>query len=274
MNLKKHCPKIILALALGLSPGAHAESSFWRAETYDQATAVQPGRYFHNFLRIPVQAGRELIRTDQQGLRRNLLVGGGIVAAFALDKTIRDFAQDSVYAGDNAISVFLHDVGTVYYAAPAIGLAYGVSLVTRDRKLHDTTVLSVQSLLITQVFTHASKTIVGRDRPRQSPGNPFRRGGGDAFFSGHASGTWSVATVVAQRYPRTKWLSYGLATAVAAARIYEDAHWTSDVLVGSIVGYGIGRLTVRLNRNPEANQLAIVPWLDQKTQAMFVQFSF
>ena len=38
---------------------------------------------------------------------------------------------------------------------------------------------------------------------------------------------------------------YGLATAVGLSRLIEDDHWLSDVFVGAVVGYAIGKMVVR-----------------------------
>ena len=41
---------------------------------------------------------------------------------------------------------------------------------------------------------------------------------------------------------------YGLATLVGLSRLTEDDHWMSDVLVGAVVGFAVGKMVVR-NQN-------------------------
>jgi len=80
-------------------------------------------------------------------------------------------------------------------------------------------------------------------------------------------------TVIAGRYPKLKYGAYSLATAVAVARVYEDAHWTSDILMGAIVGYGVGQLTLKLNESVEHN-LTFAPFFDNKANGVAVIYSF
>jgi membrane-associated phospholipid phosphatase len=77
--------------------------------------------------------------------------------------------------------------------------------------------------------------------------------GGNSFPSGHAISAWSLATVVAYEYgqhrPLVRFTSYGLATAVSLSRYTGRNHFLSDVLVGSAIGYGIGRYTYRAHHD-------------------------
>jgi hypothetical protein len=73
-------------------------------------------------------------------------------------------------------------------------------------------------------------------------GDFFR--GGTSFPSGHAIHAWSVATVIANEYSdhrSTQVAAYGIATVVSLARFTGEKHFLSDILVGSVLGYGIGR---------------------------------
>jgi membrane-associated phospholipid phosphatase len=54
---------------------------------------------------------------------------------------------------------------------------------------------------------------------------------------------WSVSAILADEYPSTKsrlfW--YAVGSTVAATRVVGRQHFTSDVIVGSAMGYLIGR---------------------------------
>jgi membrane-associated phospholipid phosphatase len=41
-------------------------------------------------------------------------------------------------------------------------------------------------------------------------------------------------------------LSYGLATGVGLSRVYDNVHWSSDVLVGAALGFAIGQSVYKL----------------------------
>ncbi len=73
----------------------------------------------------------------------------------------------------------------------------------------------------------------------------------DSFFSGHTVSAWSLATVIAENYKNRLWVPitcYGLATLVGLSRLTEDDHWLSDVFVGAVVGFAVGKMVVR-NQN-------------------------
>jgi membrane-associated phospholipid phosphatase len=103
------------------------------------------------------------------------------------------------------------------------------------------------------------KAITRRERPSDVPTGgsytgTFFNGGksplkGSSFPSGHATAAFSVATVVAYRYRNHKWvpwLAYGMATAIGLSRVATEAHFPSDVFLGSAIGYSVARFqTVR-----------------------------
>src|SRR6185437_698009 len=104
-----------------------------------------------------------------------------------------------------------------------------------------------------------TKAITRRQRPSDVPTGgsytgTFFNGGksplkGSSFPSGHATAAFSVATVVAYRYRNHKWvpwLAYGMATAIGLSRVATEAHFPSDVFLGSAIGYSVARFqTVR-----------------------------
>ena len=68
-----------------------------------------------------------------------------------------------------------------------------------------------------------------------------------SFPSEHASISWAIASVIAHEYPgpMTQLLAYGLAGGVGAARIVGHKHFASDVVVGSALGWYLGRQVFR-----------------------------
>jgi hypothetical protein len=59
---------------------------------------------------------------------------------------------------------------------------------------------------------------------------------------------WSVATVIAHEYhdrPAVQIAAYGIASAVSMARFTGERHYLSDALIGSAMGFGIGRYVYR-----------------------------
>jgi hypothetical protein len=76
---------------------------------------------------------------------------------------------------------------------------------------------------------------------------------GNSFPSDHAAAAWSAATVIAHEYPGfiTKTLAYGLATAVSASAVISKDHSPTDVLIGSALGWLVGRQIYRAHHNPD-----------------------
>ena len=235
---------------------------------------VDRSEYLENFVRVPGQAVREVVNPDQEHLRRNLIVGGAILGSFLLDRAVRGFVRSTLYSGDTLLTEILYEFGNPDLVVPALFGAGGLSYLTGSSYHLDSVLLTFQSLAVTQSFTELSKQMVLRERPRNSPDDPFNRGeGGHSFFSGHASGAWAALTIIAGRYPDLSRPAYGLAAAISAARIYEDAHWLTDVVAGSIAGYGVARLTLGLNEAGRED-FSVQPLLGRETVGVATGFRF
>ena len=91
----------------------------------------------------------------------------------------------------------------------------------------------------------------GRERPFPSNFQNIFFHGGTSFPSDHAAVTWAFAAVVAQEYPHpvAEFGAYGLALGVSLARAASDQHFLSDVFVGGLLGYQIGRHIYKTRHN-------------------------
>jgi membrane-associated phospholipid phosphatase len=153
-----------------------------------------------------------------------------------------------------------------YGAWGTVALFLGVGLIGGDTKSTETAVLASSAMLQSGLLVAFLKGIFGRQRPFWADGvdhwsGPvgfFKRfasgqnGRYDSFPGGHSITAFSLATVVAMQYRKSVWvpiLAYTTATAVALSRVTENKHWLSDSLVGSVLGYVIGRLVVRNHRS-------------------------
>lgn len=107
------------------------------------------------------------------------------------------------------------------------------------------------ALLASGVANGALKYGVGRERPsftdapdRFAPFN--RKDRWQSFPSGHATVAFSLAASISEE-ARTPWVTaatYGTAMLVGWSRVYEDRHWTSDVVAGALVGISASRFTI------------------------------
>jgi membrane-associated phospholipid phosphatase len=135
----------------------------------------------------------------------------------------------------------------------AAGTFYLWGRVTRDDHARETGLLSGEALAGVLIDTSLLKFATGRQRPLEGNGKGQFWQGGRSFPSEHAAAAWSIASVVAHEYPGplTKLLAYGTASAITASRILGREHFTSDAVLGSALGWWIGRQVYRAHHNPE-----------------------
>jgi membrane-associated phospholipid phosphatase len=153
----------------------------------------------------------------------------------------------------------ISNVGAVYVPIAAIVGGYAAGAWRKDDYLQQTAVLSAEAILDAQILNLPLKYALNRQTPNQGDGTGrFWPHGtrtwpdGQSMPSGHSLTAWSIAHVVAARYPgwRTALVAYGLATTVSASRVMARQHFPSDVLVGSTLGYLIGGYVVSKRGEP------------------------
>ena len=167
----------------------------------------------------------------------------------ALIATDRQTSGELVEHGDNLnrlrISKNISRMGSVYATGGLAGALYLAGRATHKSRLRETGLLAGEALINSSIVVNALKAASQRERPAiDHPSGRFFAGG-SSFPSGHAISAWSLATVIAEEYghhrPLVQVGAYGLATAVSLSRYTGRNHFLSDVLVGSAMGYGIGR---------------------------------
>ena len=144
--------------------------------------------------------------------------------------------------------------GGVAAMGGATAAMYLWGLKTGDDHMRETGLLvseaGLNSLMLSEVFKYA----FSRDRPTQGDGTGhFFRSGGTSFYSAHATIAFTFASVVSSEYPSwyTTMGSYAAATAISLARVAGRQHFLSDVFVGGVTGYLIGKQVYRAHHNPE-----------------------
>jgi membrane-associated phospholipid phosphatase len=143
--------------------------------------------------------------------------------------------------------------GAIYSTGGIAATLYLIGRATKNARARETGLLGAEALINGGIVSTALKAISQRPRPRVDDASGEFFDGGNSFPSGHATSAWSLATVVAYEYgqhrPLVRFTSYGLATAVSLSRYTGRNHFLSDVLVGSAIGYGIGRYTYRAHHD-------------------------
>lgn len=142
-----------------------------------------------------------------------------------------------------------------FVAAPAI--IYGLGQIHHDDHATETGILAGEAMVDSLAVDEVLKLASLRERPAVdgARGKFFQTSVGldSSFPSTHSIVAWSSAAVIASEYPSflTKLTAYGLATGVSATRVLGRQHFPSDVVVGSAVGWMIGRYVVRHRRQTE-----------------------
>ena len=182
-----------------------------------------------------------------------VFVGGtAALAAFVDNPSGRYFQRTQSFTEFNSIFSDSHTAwATVAFPAGF----YGVGVIRRDSYAQHTFLLAGEAALDSVILATVMKDISRREQPDEVPiggsftdtwfrdrGNPF--GGFGSFPSGHGIEAFTIATVFADRYPKYKWVAYGLAGLVGFSRISLQAHNPSDVFAGAFLGYVIAHYTV------------------------------
>jgi undecaprenyl-diphosphatase len=69
--------------------------------------------------------------------------------------------------------------------------------------------------------------------------------GGGSFPSGHSKNAFTAFTILGSKWSRLRLPLGVVACLIAVSRVYVGVHWPFDVIVGAIVGWAIGLLTIR-----------------------------
>jgi membrane-associated phospholipid phosphatase len=183
---------------------------------------------------------------------------GGAFAIMTQDQKIRDFAQDNVTEQTILISDhFLEPWGSGVYSIPTMGLFYLGGMAFKSERAKKTALLGVKAFILSGAAVQVPKYLLNRQRPqKKNPSDPYQFNGvfygkfSKSMPSGHTTSIWTVATVVAEEYKSTIYvpvLCYSIAALSGLSRIHDDKHWGSDVFVGAVFGWAMGKLIHNYN---------------------------
>ena len=180
-------------------------------------------------------------------------VTGGLIVA---DSHAMPYFRNHAQGLDDLNDVFDSSITTAEVAAVPVSLMIA-GYAKHDSYHVSTALLAGEAYADSAIVDLAMKAVTRRKRPTDVPAggsfdDTFFSGGkspfkGSSFPSGHAAGVFSVATVVASRYQKHRWVPwamYGFATAISFSRVTSAAHFPSDVFLGAALGYTITRYEV------------------------------
>ncbi len=215
-------------------------------------------------------------RFDRSDWITAALVMGAGGALFLLDEPLINFWQDHINSGGtrDAADILAEFgdsknvlIGSV--AAYAMAEALDSTGLANARREKSAALLTLQSFLLTQGIVTGLKYVAGRTRPDNTDEADDFEGPGKGDFnasfpSGHAGTAFSTASVLAETYghenPWVPYLAYGLATGTALARVDDNRHWFSDVFIGAVIGYFVGKTVTRYSPFLESNNITLLPF--------------
>lgn len=178
-----------------------------------------------------------------------VFISYGIVS-FAGNNAIRrlDYTTNNELREDHPTFALKVDNITRYTPAAAV---YGLDLlgVKAKHNVIDRSLMLLMSAVIAQASVNGIKSLSHRARPNGSDNN--------SFPSGHTSFAFMSAEFLNQEYKdQSVWYGiggYAIATGTGILRLYNNAHWVSDVVAGA----GFGILSTKLT-------YLVYPYIKQK----------
>jgi len=166
-----------------------------------------------------------------------LAIGGAAAAlAYPIDDNFNEAVQDK--DGLRKAFVLGKYIGSTYtLTAVALGTYVIGRYFVKSPEGHTNKVSHIgfdmlRGIILSQGLTQGIKVAVQRERPT---------GECCAFPSGHASGTFAVASILERHFGyRSAWPTFVIGGYVAASRLFDNRHFVSDVLFGSALGIASG----------------------------------
>jgi membrane-associated phospholipid phosphatase len=215
----------------------------------------------------------------KQWMESGALTASGLLL-YTQETRIRAFALSHQSSfGDRVARYGLEPWGSGLYSIPLVSGMYIYGRVAGNDRLASTALTAAKAACITSLYVEIAKQLAHRHRPYQDEPSMHDRWDGPfsslrytSFPSGHSAFAFSIASVIASEYQETVWvpvLAYTLAGGTALSRIYNDKHWSADVLIGSAFGIACGRFLWKLNR-----KVLVMPSVSTGMSTMSLVYQF
>lgn len=208
------------------------------------------------------------------------VVGTGVLF-FLSDQNVKDWVEEYNAGMFDDIWESVTNTGNGVFLGGLLASYYIVGEIFNLDNMRKISLLGVESFIISGILVGILKYSVGRARPytgeSRASFHPFSTSSSFySFPSGHATSAFSVATVIAEHSKEflVDLTAYGMATLVAMSRIQKNKHWLSDVFIGSVIGFLIGKKVSDLNRGDISERLNIGIQLGFQKQAFSLTYSF
>ena len=212
--------------------------------------------FFKNILRDQKAIWTVPLHLERHDAKWMTPSGIGAMALFTTDR----ITGDEIAEFDRGLkaSRVISYPGSAYGIGAVAATFYVVGRKTNDFRARETGILTAEAAIDGLIVSSALKVGTQRARPGAERERSEFFDGGSSFPSGHSVQAWAVATVIASEYHdqrKVQLAAYGVASAVSLARFTAGKHYISDVLIGSLLGYGIGRYVYHTHHRKEVGSV-------------------
>ncbi len=261
--IKKEILSIVLFFLVAINLNAQYSADTVKLKEY-KSTGAYLGSYFTD--------GMDIATAPFRWDKKNWIIAGSTVAAASLiyifDDDIRSvFQRNRSSFTDNLSQNFIEPFGSGKYSLPLLGLLYLYGEIDHNPKSKIVALNGVKTFVLSAAFVTVLKQIGKRHRPYQGFSSnprlwdgPFGNSEYTSFPSGHSLVAFALATYVSSAYKEKAWVgiaSYSVAGLVGLSRLNDDKHWASDVFVGAVLGYAIGKCV--FNNSLEKYNIQVLP---------------
>ncbi len=205
----------------------------------------------------------------KQWIELGAVAGVGILAYTQDEKIQKYFANHQTSTATNLSKYIFEPFGNGKGTCLVMGGLYATGWILKDNRLAGTSLTAGKAFVVSSVGTMIIKQLTHRHRPYQDDipdrsnwDGPFSSVEYTSFPSGHSTAAFSLATVFALEYGRTIWvptLAYTLAAGTAVSRLYDNKHWASDIVIGSVLGYVTGRFMWKQSKKTGIQKFTVIP---------------
>ena len=142
-----------------------------------------------------------------------------------------------------------YEFGSGQYLLPTSAALYIAGRLSRSANLRDAGLGCAAGHLSSLGLRQVTFRTVSRGRPKVSP-SPFKFGvpgssdwSWQSFYSGHISNSMACASFLTHRYALgiAEPLPYIFSLGIGVGRLADGHHWVSDMVVGAVVGFAVGK---------------------------------
>ena len=248
-----HFGMMVLITVLVTSFCAHAQTPSASPTPIAAATPTLEHEFFKNLARDQKAIWTSPFHLDRSDAQWLAPLAVGTAALIATDRQTGDELAEST--GQLKASRVISYAGSDYGVGAIAAGFYFLGRAKHNDRARETGILGAEALIDSAIVVTALKEITQRRRPTAASGRSDFFDGGSSFPSGHSIEAWSLATVIANEYHGRRGVqiaAYGIASAVSISRFTGEKHYLSDILVGSALGYGIGRYVYRAHHRAGA----------------------